>query len=105
MQALRNPLLRGTTQHSTRSHSLTYGLHFVQCPNVYFEAEPEQQTETKQKMDRFVLNARIIRSDFCFIVLALSLAGGLWFLLPPAAIGAQAYWGLQFTRSARRWHP
>ena len=56
-------------------------------------------------MDRFVLNARIIRSDFCFIVLVLSLGGSLWFLLPPAAVGAQAYWGLQFTRSARRWHP
>ncbi len=56
------------------------------------------------KMDRFVLNARVIRSDFCFIVLFLSLGGALWYLLPPAAIGAQVYWCLQFTRSARRWH-
>tara|TARA_Y100000590_G_scaffold126118_1_gene144175 strand:+ start:193 stop:960 length:768 start_codon:yes stop_codon:yes gene_type:complete len=56
------------------------------------------------KMDRFVLNARVIRSDFCFIVLVLSLLGVIWYLLPPAALGAQAYWCLQFTRSARRWH-
>jgi phosphatidylglycerophosphate synthase len=56
------------------------------------------------KMDRVVLNARIIRCDFCFIVLPLSLANVLWYLLLPAALGAQAYWCLQFTRSARRWH-
>ena len=56
------------------------------------------------KMDRFVFNARVIRSDFCFIVLFLSLCDALWYLLPLAAIGAQAYWCLQFTRSARRWH-
>ena len=56
------------------------------------------------KMDRFVLSARVIRSDFCFIVLILSLLGIIWYLLPPAALGAQVYWCLQFTRSARRWH-
>lgn len=67
------------------------------------EAETSIQDDDS-KMDRFVLNARVIRSDFCFIVLALSLGGVLWCLLPPAAIGAQAYWCLQFTRSARRWH-
>ena len=39
-------------------------------------------------MDRFVLNARNVRSDFCFIVLVLSLGDVMWYLLPPAAIGA-----------------
>jgi len=65
--------------------------------------EDSSPKDDDTKMDRFVLNARVIRSDFCFIVLTLSLGGVLWYLLPPAAIGAQAYWCLQFTRSARRW--
>ncbi len=56
------------------------------------------------KMDRFVLYARVIQADFGFIVLFLSLGGVLWYLLPPAAIGAQVIWCLMFTRSARRWH-
>ena len=62
------------------------------------------QKDEDTKMDRFVLNARVIRSDFCFIVFFLSLGGVIWYLLPPAAVGAQAYWCLQFTQSARRWH-
>ena len=65
--------------------------------------EDSSPKDDDSKMDGFVLNARVIRSDFCFIVLILSLAGVLWYLLPPAAIGAQIYWCLQFTRSARRW--
>ena len=89
--------------------TMNYGLELYQNRTKPHSSQlTNEETSTQDddtKMDRFVLNARIIRSDFCFIVLALSLAGGLWFLLPPAAIGAQAYWGLQFTRSARRWHP
>ena len=65
--------------------------------------EDSSPKDDDSKMDRFVLNARVIRSDFCFIVLILSLGGVLRYLLPPAAIGAQIYWCLQFTRSARRW--
>ena len=89
--------------------TMNYGLELYQNRTKPHSSQlTTEETSTQDddtKMDRFVLNARIIRSDFCFIVLALSLGGGLWFLLPPAAIGAQAYWGLQFTRSARRWHP
>ena len=65
--------------------------------------EDSSPKDDDTKMDKFVLNARVIRSDFCFIVLVLSLGDVLWYLLPPAAIGAQVYWCLQFTRSARRW--
>ncbi len=65
--------------------------------------EDSSPKDDDTKMDKFVLNARVIRSDFCFIVLGLSLGDVLWYLLPPAAIGAQVYWCLQFTRSARRW--
>ena len=57
------------------------------------------------EMDRFVFNARVVRSDFCFHRIIFEHGRGmLWYILPPAAIGAQAYWCLQFTRSARRWH-
>ncbi|CAA6603698.1 membrane hypothetical protein [Rhodospirillaceae bacterium LM-1] len=44
------------------------------------------------------------RADFCFLVLLLALADGLWLLLPAGAIGAQVYWGLQFLSFARRFH-
>ena len=89
--------------------SVNYGLELYQNRtkphSSQLTAEETAIKEDDSKMDRFVLNARVIRSDFCFIVLALSLGGVLWYILPPAAIGAQAYWGLQFTKSARRWHP
>ena len=89
--------------------SVNYGLELYQNRtkphSSQLTAEETRIQDDDTKMDRFVLNARIIRSDFCFIVLVLSLGGWLWYLLPPAAIGAQAYWVLQFTSSARRWHP
>ena len=89
--------------------SANYGLELYQNRtkphSSQLTAEEIAIKKDDSKMDRFVLNARVIRSDFCFIVLALSLGGVLWYILPPAAIGAQAYWGLQFTKSARRWHP
>ena len=89
--------------------TVNYGLELYQNRtkphSSQLTAEETAIKEDDSKMDRFVLNARVIRSDFCFIVLTLSLGGVLWYILPPAAIGAQAYWGLQFTKSARRWHP
>jgi phosphatidylglycerophosphate synthase len=70
------------------------------------ELPPEESAirEDDTNMDRFVLNARTIRSDFCFIVLVLGIGGVLPYLLAPAAIGSQVYWGLQFAKAARRWH-
>ena len=94
---------------TTFGGSVNYGLELYQNRtkphSSQLTAEETAIKEDDSKMDRFVLNARVIRSDFCFIVLFLSLGGVLWYILPPAAIGAQAYWGLQFTKSARRWHP
>ena len=94
---------------TTFGGSINYGLELYQnrtkLHSSQLTAEETAIKEDDSKMDRFVLNARVIRSDFCFIVLALSLGGVLWYILPAAAIGAQAYWGLQFTKSARRWHP
>lgn len=88
--------------------TINYGLELYQNRSKPHSSElPEEETMKKDDdtdMDRFVFNARLVRSDFCFIVLFLSMGGVLWYLLPPAALGAQAYWCLQFTRSARRWH-
>ncbi len=54
--------------------------------------------------DRSIYVSRVIRTDFCFIVLALALADSLWILLPTGALGAQAYWMLQFVKGFRRHH-
>lgn len=54
--------------------------------------------------DQTVFTSRVIRSDFCFIVLALALFDLVWLLLPASAIGAQVYWGLQFVKGFRRHH-
>jgi len=43
----------------------------------------------------------LFRADFCFLVLVLALAGGLWLLLPAGMIDAQVYWMAQFVRGAR----
>jgi phosphatidylglycerophosphate synthase len=88
--------------------AINYGIELFQNrTKLHASQRPPEDALTRDddtKMDRFVLNARVIRSDFCFIVLFLSLIGVLWYILPPAAIGAQVYWCLQFTRSSRRWH-
>jgi len=88
--------------------TINYGLELYQNKTKPHASQlPDEDSAKKDDdtdMDRFVFNARVVRSDFCFIVLFLSMGGVLWYLLPPAAIGAQAYWCLQFTRSARRWH-
>jgi phosphatidylglycerophosphate synthase len=54
--------------------------------------------------DQAVFASRVIRTDFCFIVLVLTLLDIHWLLLPASAIGAQVYWGLQFVRGFRRHH-
>ena len=88
--------------------SINYGLELYKNKTQLHSTELPEEESSRQEddtnMDRFVLNARIIRSDFCFIVLVLSLGGFLIYLLAPAAIGSQAYWGLQFAKAARRWH-
>ncbi len=87
---------------------INYGLELYKNKTQPHSTElPEEESapqEDDTNMDRFVLNARTVRSDFCFIVLVLSLGGVLMYLLAPAAIGSQVYWGLQFAKAARRWH-
>ena len=88
--------------------SVNYGLEMyknkTEPHSTELSEEESQSHENDTYMDRFVLNARTVRSDFCFIVLVLSLGGVLMYLLVPSAIGAQAYWGLQFAKASRRWH-
>jgi len=88
--------------------SINYGIELYKNKTEPHATElPEEESAPQEKdtnIDRFILNARIVRSDFCFIVLVLSLGGVLMYLLALAAIGSQAYWGLQFAKAARRWH-
>ena len=44
----------------------------------------------------------LARADFWLIVVGLALGGWLWVLLPAAAIGAQVFWLLYLSKSARR---
>jgi phosphatidylglycerophosphate synthase len=63
-----------------------------------------RETTTTGRMERLVLVARVIRTDFCFVLLALSLFDAAWVLLPATAVGAQAYWMLHFVKGARSYH-
>jgi phosphatidylglycerophosphate synthase len=56
------------------------------------------------KADQTAYTSRVIRTDFCFIVLGLALFNLTWLLVPAAAIGAQVYWLLQFSKGFRRHH-
>ena len=56
------------------------------------------------KTDQTAYASRVIRTDFCFIVLGLALFNSTWLLVPAAAIGAQLYWMLQFAKGFRRHH-
>jgi len=62
-------------------------------------AEPERLIDTLGYVFR-----ELARADFCFILLALALAGWSWALLPPAAIGAHVYWAAAFIRGVRDHH-
>jgi phosphatidylglycerophosphate synthase len=87
--------------------TINYGI------GLYFESketpsdEPPSahgcQPQTVLEWAVFMLR-ELTRADFCFLVLLLALPGWLWFLLPAGAIGAQAYWALQFLEFARRFH-
>ena len=43
----------------------------------------------------------LLRADFCFILLLLTLFEVTRFLLPAAAIGAQLYWAMALTKGVR----
>ncbi len=47
---------------------------------------------------------KLARADFCFLLLALTLADLAWLVLPLAAVGAQVYWVAAFTDRARARH-
>lgn len=65
--------------------------------------QPHHQPQGVFEWTVFIFR-ELTRADFCFLVLLLALGDWLWFLLPAGAIGAQAYWGLQFLSFARRFH-
>ncbi|MCK6453731.1 MAG: CDP-alcohol phosphatidyltransferase family protein [Alphaproteobacteria bacterium] len=68
-------------------------------------APPPERTAPPRLIDTlgYVLR-ELTRADFCFILLALALAGWAWALLPAAALGAQAYWLAAFIKGVREHH-
>lgn len=66
--------------------------------------EPETPRLPSWKEKALFTFREMTRADFCFIVMALALADGLWLLLPTGAIGAQVYWITAFMAQARRYH-
>jgi len=65
-------------------------------PSVDPEAEPMPDGKPKVINTLSVALREFSRADFCFILLAVALLDGLQYLLPLAAIGAQAYWIMFF---------
>ena len=68
------------------------------------EVEEEHILPTTPLLWMIYFLRELSRADFCFLVLLLALAGGLWVLLPAGAVGAQIYWMTQFVRGARQFH-
>ncbi len=87
--------------------TINYGLDTLRDTGARIFAGQERMVEDgpgASKADRTAYASRVLRTDFCFIVLALALADVMWLLLPAAAIGAQVYWMLQFAKGFRRHH-
>ncbi len=87
--------------------TINYGLDSLRDSGARMFEGQERMVEggpDGSKTDRTAYTSRMVRADFCFIVLALALADLMWLLLPAAAIGAQAYWMIQFAKGFRRHH-
>ena len=91
--------------------TINYAIDFLRDSGVKIGGSDEgswhqamEGRPVETRADLFIYVSRVIRCDFCFIVLALALADSLWILLPLSAIGAQAYWMLQFVKGFRRHH-
>ena len=67
------------------------------------DASPAPRPQGIAQWSAFILR-EMFRADFCFIVLALALFDIVHFLLPPAAIGAHAFWMARFVKGARKFH-
>ncbi|MCH7539083.1 MAG: CDP-alcohol phosphatidyltransferase family protein [Proteobacteria bacterium] len=70
------------------------------------EHDPERtasfEPATPGRMGKAVYIYReLLRADFCFVLLLLTLFEVTWFLLPVAAIGTQLYWAMALTKGAR----
>ena len=68
----------------------------------------DREMDTRWRMPRgrrewiIYVFRELSRADFCFIVLVLAVFDLTWVLLPPAAVGAHAYWVFRFARGASR---
>jgi hypothetical protein len=62
--------------------TINYGLELYQNKTQIHSSQLSEEESMKKDddtdMERFVFNARVVRCDFCFIVLPLSMGGMLW---------------------------
>jgi len=72
-----------------------------EAENSCAEEAPRPNTPTQWAI--YVLR-ELMRKDFCFLVLLLALADGLWMLLPAGAVGAQFYWMALCVKRARHYN-
>jgi len=75
------------------------------APAAGEQAPPPPRPDRTRPLEAFGFFLReLTRADFCFIVVALVLVDQTAFLLPAAAIGAQAYWLASFIEGIRGHH-
>ncbi|PPR75870.1 MAG: hypothetical protein CFH05_00507 [Alphaproteobacteria bacterium MarineAlpha3_Bin4] len=72
-------------------------------PAAKFDTEEVSRPATPTQWAIFVFR-ELMRADFCFLVLLLALADGLWLLLPAGAVGAQVYWIMLCVKRTRRYN-
>jgi phosphatidylglycerophosphate synthase len=87
--------------------TINYGLDTMRDSGAKLfdgQARMVEDGPSASKADRTAFASRVVRTDFCFIVLVLALADSMWVLLPTGAVGAQVYWMLQFAKGFRRHH-
>ena len=66
---------------------------------------PEDLTREATRLDKVVFVFReLMASDFCFVLLAVSLLGMPWLLVPPAAVGTQLFWIAGLHENAQKYH-
>lgn len=66
---------------------------------------PEDVTHKASRLDQTIFVFReLMAADFCFVLLAVSLIGMPWLLVPPAAIGVQLYWVAGLYENAQKYH-
>lgn len=92
-----NYLLNALRQEHRSDHASPTG-------DLAHTIRPEDVAGERRLGEQLVYVLReLVDADFCFLMLLLGLAGVPWLLLPPAAVGAHAFWIAGLAENARRY--